>query len=134
MSNVYARNRKETHLQFMVNALELQKEIIKLVIREKIVPKKFRFIIGIDLVKKVNELVDNLTFANNIYTIDEETISTRLIYQLEARANCYQLQNLLICLTNCVETFKNEHCVQFIDKIAHEIELINGWIKSNKVL
>ena len=133
MSNVYARNRKETQLQFMINALELQTDIIKTISREKVVPKKFRFLLCPDIVYKTQDLVDNLTMANNIYTVDEETLATRLMYQLEAKANCYQLQNMLVCLTNCVDTFKHEHCTQFIDKLAHEIELINGWIKVNKI-
>lgn len=133
MSNVYARNRKETKLQFMVNALELQRDIVQTILREKVVPKKFRLILGTDIVHKANELVDNLTFANNVFTIDEETLLTRTLYQEQAKSNCYQLQNLLICLTNCVDTFKNENCTKFIDRIAHEIELINGWIASNKI-
>lgn len=35
MSNVYARNRKETSMQFFVNALELQVEITKYVMKEE---------------------------------------------------------------------------------------------------
>lgn len=133
MSNVYARNRKETKLQFMINAIELQKDIVKTILREKVVPKKYRLMLGTDIIRKINELIDNLTYANNIFVTNEELLINRLLYQEQAKSNCYQLQNLLICLTNCVDTFKNEDCTKFIDRIAHEIELINGWINSNKI-
>ena len=66
MSNVYARNREETELLFLVKARELQKEITTFVMREKVLPKKWRLAIGLDLIKKADELVDNVTAANTI--------------------------------------------------------------------
>lgn len=133
MSNVFARNKNETDLQFMINALELQRELIKMVFRERVLPKKYRNTLGMSIINTAQELVDNLVYANNIYPKDELSLSSRCLYQETALANYYQLQNRLVTLTNCVETFKNEECAKYIEKIAHEMELIRGWIKSNNV-
>ena len=64
MSNVHRRFRKETDLQFLVTAQELQFELTKFVMREKNVPKKWRLIIAQPLIAKVDELLDNLNYAN----------------------------------------------------------------------
>jgi hypothetical protein len=57
---VFARNKNETDLQFMINALELQRELIKMVFRERVLPKKYRNTLGVSIITTAQELVDNL--------------------------------------------------------------------------
>jgi hypothetical protein len=47
---VFARNKNETDLQFMINALELQRELIKMVFRERVLPKKYRNTLGVSII------------------------------------------------------------------------------------
>ena len=79
--SVFKRNRSETKLQFYINALELQTEITKYVLREKVVPKKWRFAIGYDLVKKADLLVDFITLANSIYPTNWRELFLRKLLQ-----------------------------------------------------
>lgn len=132
MSEVLARNRSETKLQFFINALKIQEEIYKLAMREKVVPKKWRYMIGYDLGKTAANMVDFITFANSIYPQNWREKFIRYIFQLLSVAFCYILQNRLILLERCIEKVKIEHLETLIELIAHEIILLKGWIKSNK--
>ena len=134
MSNVYARNRKETSMQFFVNALELQVEITKYVMREKVLPKKWRYAIGYPLITKVDELVDNITYANSIYPVNEEELQQRKQYQTMAICNCFQIQNKLIRAEKYVQTVKIEQIERIIELIGKELELLKAWKKANKII
>ena len=134
MSGVYKRNRTETKLQFFINALDLQVEITKFAMREKVLPKKWRYGIGYPLINKVDELVDNITYANSIYPVDEKELSQRKYYQTLAIANCFQIQNKLIRAEKCVETVKIDYLEKIIELIAKEIELLKAWKKANKII
>lgn len=134
MSNVYAKDRKETQLAFFVNAKDLQIEITKFVMRDKVIPKKLRYAISYPLINKVDELVDNITYANSIYPVNEEELLQRKNYQTLAIANCYQIQNKLIRAEKCIETFKAEYLGNFIELVGKELELLKAWKKANKII
>ena len=134
MSGVYARLRKETAMQFFVNALDLQIEITNYVMKEKVLPKKWRYAIGYPLIGKVDELVDNITYANSIYPVNEEELRLRKHYQTMAICNCFQIQNKLIRAEKCVQTVKIEQMEKLIELIGKELELLKAWKKSSKIL
>lgn len=89
MSNVYKRFRGETEIQFIMTALDLQVEITKYVISRKYIPKAARLIVGLPLVEKIDEMVDNITFANSIYPKTQTELDLRKEYQQKAIINCY---------------------------------------------
>ena len=134
MSGVYARNREETKMQFYANALALQKELTNYVMREKVVPKKWRFAIAHNVINKVDELVDNITYANSIFPKKEKQLELREYYQTMAICNCFQLQNKIVRMIECVETVKVEHMTEIIKKLEHEITLLKSWQKANKII
>ena len=72
MSNVYTRNRKKTPFDVLANAEKLQDLVTLYVMNERYVPKKWRFMIGQDLIKKIDELNDNIIAANSIYAMSEK--------------------------------------------------------------
>ena len=132
MSSVHKRLRKETELQFMQTAWELQFELTKFVMREKNLPKKWRLVLGCPIVEKVDELVDNLTYANCIYPTKIEDVELREKYQQMAVANCWQLQNKLVRMIECVETVKIEKMENVINLLSDAESLIKKWKKSDK--
>ena len=134
MSGVFKRNRTETKIQFYVNALDLQKELTEFVMREKVLPKKWRYAIGYPLIEKVDELVDNITYANSIYPGNEEELQQRKQYQIMAICNCFQIQNKLIRAEKCVQTVKIEQIERIIELIGKELELLKAWKKANKII
>ena len=132
MSNVHKRFRKETDLQFLVTAQELQFELTKFVMREKNIPKKWRLIIAAPVVAKVDELVDNLYFANSIFPTNKIEYQMRSKYQTLAVCNCFQLHNKIVKMIECVQSVKIEN----LEKIAELLEsaevLIKKWKKTDK--
>lgn len=134
MSNVFVKDRSETKLQFFVNAIGLQKSIITYTMSEKVLPKKWRYALGYPLISLVNELVNNITYANSIFPNNNENLELRKRYQTLAIANCFQIQNSLIVMEQCVQTVKVEQMTEIIDKLSHEIALLKAWQKSNKII
>ena len=134
MTNVFERNRKETKLQFYINALDLQVEITKYVMRENVVPKKWRYAIGYDLIRKTDWLVDFITMANSIYPTNWREMFLRKILQTLAIALCFRIQNKLILMEKCIETVKIEQMDRIIELVVHEMELLKAWKKSNKII
>ena len=134
MSGVFKRNRTETKIQFYVNALDLQKEFTEFVMREKVLPKKWRYAIGYPLIEKVDELVDNITYANSIFPTDEQELKKRKYYQTMAIANCYQVQNKIIRMEKCVATVKIEMLGKTMELLEHEITLLKSWKKTSKII
>ena len=132
MSSVHKRLRKETELQFMQTAWELQFELTKFVMREKNLPKKWRLVLGCPIVEKVDELVDNLTYANCIYPTSISDVELREKYQQMAVANCWQLQNKLVRMIECVETVKIEKIETVINLLSDAENLIKKWKKSDR--
>lgn len=134
MSNVYKRFRGETEIQFITTALNLQAEITNYVCRDKVVPKKKRFLIGKILIDKVDEMVDNITFANSIRANTPEKFSKRRNYQEKAIANCFQLQNHIVRLEKCTETVTIKSLDKIIDLLCTEMKLLKGWYKKDKII
>lgn len=132
MSSVHKRLRKETELQFMQTAWELQFELTKFMMREKNLPKKWRLVLGCPIVEKVDELVDNLTYANCIYPTSISDVELREKYQQMAVANCWQLQNKLVRMIECVETVKIEKMETVINLLSDAENLIKKWKKSDR--
>lgn len=132
MSNVYKRFRGTTGTQFEITALDLQTEITKYCVKEKFVPKKYRLLIGVPLINKVDEMVDNITFANSIYVTSDIELKERRLYISKAIANCYQLQNLIVKLENTITSVTIESLDKIIDLLCQERILLLGWKKSTK--
>ncbi len=132
MSDVFQRLRGRTGTQFEITALELQAELTQYCVKEKFVPKKYRLLVGIPLVNKVNELVDNISFGNSIYPTNEIQLQRRKDFQTKAIANCYQLQNLIIALEKTVDSVKIKSLDKIIDLLCEERNLLIAWKKSNK--
>lgn len=132
MSGVYARLRKKTEVQFLVTAWELQKEITKFVMSEKNIPKKWRYMVGQDIIHKVLEFVDNLNYANCLFPTNLEECSTRIEYQQRAIANIWQLQNKLVLLIEAVDEVKIEKMEKIIELLEFSERLVKQWKKSDK--
>lgn len=134
MSNVFAKDRTETKLAFYVTALDIQEQITMLCMKERLLPKKWRYAIGYPLIAKLDELVDNIIYANSIYPVTNEELVKRKYYQTLALANCFQIQNKLIRAERCIETIKIDNFENVILLLYHEINLLKAWRKSSKIL
>ena len=131
MSNVHARKRSLTELTFYVNAQQLQTAITKFAMNEKVIPKKYRLLLGQDIIKKTDELMDNIIAANSIYPTNDEEVRIRKIYQARAINNCFQIQNRLIRLVNCINV-ERRRIAPIADCLQKEIGLLKNWKKASR--
>ena len=125
--------RGETETQFIVNALELQSLLTQYCVKEKYVPKKYRLLIGVPIINKVDEMVDNITFANSIYPTNEAELQERKRYQVRASANCFRLQNYIIKLEKTIDSVTISSLDKIIDLLCIELNLLKAWKKSDKI-
>nr|DAT43491.1 MAG TPA: hypothetical protein [Caudoviricetes sp.] len=77
MSGAYAKDRKPTTFDPIITAAKLQDAVTIYVMNEKHVPKRWRLIVGVDLIQKADELNDNVIAANAIYATDETKLERR---------------------------------------------------------
>lgn len=134
MSNVYARNRKTTDLAFLMIGQDLQTKLTIYVMNEKRIPKKWRYMVGRNIIAKVDELVDNIVAANSIYPTTAEELEKRKLFQSLAICNCYQLQNKIIRLINCINTVTVDSLTQIIKLLHQEIATLKKWKKASKLM
>lgn len=134
MSNVFVRNRNETDLVFLVNGQNLQIELTKYIMKEKFLPKKWRYIVGQNIISKVDELMDNIIAANSIYPITEHELEIRKSFQTLAITNCYQLQNKILRIEKCIDTVKINDLSVIIELLNKETTTLKSWKKSSKLI
>ena len=134
MSNVYARNRKKTKFDVVTNAEKPQDDITLYVMNEQLVPKKWRYMIGEDLIAKIDELNDNVIAANSIYATTEKDLETRKTYQQRAIINGYQIQRKLKRLIRCVPSATANSLEDIITLLETEISNIKSWRKNDKIV
>ena len=133
MSNVYTRNRKKTPFDVLANAEKLQDLVTLYVMNERYVPKKWRFMIGQDLIKKIDELNDNIIAANSIYAMNDQDLANRKAYAQKAIANGYQLQRKLSRLIRCVPSATAASLEEITSLLSQEIDDLKGWRKNDKI-
>ena len=131
---VYARERKETAIQYVVTAQKLQTIVIKFLMNEKKVPKKWRFILVFGAIRKVNELLDNVVAAHNIFPNTEEKLKQRIDYLNKGVLNCYQLENRFLCMMRVIETVNAGNLGDITSLLFDEIALLKKTIKNAKVV
>lgn len=133
MSNVHKRFRKETKLQFLVSAQQLQVELTKFIMSEKNMPKKWRYIVGQGTIAKVDELLDNLEAGNAIYPTIKAEYKRRAEFQEKAIGNCWQLHNKIMRIILCVDTAKIEKLEKVAELLTDVESLIKQWKKADKI-
>ncbi len=119
--SVYTKDRAHTTFTPVDNAAKLMDEITLYVYKERYVPKKYRLTLGTDLIRKADELYDNVTYANRIfYNKDhKENLPLRRSYWNKAAANCDQLDRKLQRIRFVIQAAT-------IESMKNVIELLNA--------
>ena len=89
---VPVHRRKESDLQFLINAENLQQKTHDAVMNETYVPKKYRYIWTQEVFKISMEIYENARKANEIYPRDESTLKNRLYLLLKAQTDAEALK------------------------------------------
>ena len=97
-------------------------EITLYVYKERYVPKKYRLTLGADLIKKADELYDNVTFANKIFynKSNKQNLPLRREYWIKASANCEQIDRKLQRLRYVIEAATAASMAKIIELLNTE--------------
>lgn len=132
MTNIFMRNRKDTPFKVSLKAIELSSEIIKVLNREKNIPKHHRYITIQPIINKTYELLENIIAANEIYATDDLKLEMKLRYYERAKINIAQLQDFLLVLEKSITELKAAKLAN-IGRLMSEVSaLLTNWKKTFK--
>ena len=132
ISNVLARKRSVSVLEFYKNAQEIRSTLTRFVMNEKHVPKRYRFVFSMPTIELLNALFNNITMANTIYPINEHELQMRRDYQTKAIGNCEQILQMLQYMLETLP-INADKLSPLVEMIVKETALLKAWRKSNKL-
>ncbi|MDL2318552.1 hypothetical protein LJC74_05690 [Eubacteriales bacterium OttesenSCG-928-A19] len=122
-----------SELEFYQNATQLRIELTRLVMNEKHVPKRYRFIFAQPIITMLRNLMNGIIAANTIYPTNDHELEQRRDYQTRAIIHCEQLlqelQYMMTVLPIGAETLRPA-----TERIVAETRLLKAWRKTNKVM
>ena len=74
MSNVFKRYHTPTGNEFYDKLVFISTELTRLVMNEKIVPKKYRYVYSIPIINKLNQLRDDIKAEMTLYPTSEKLV------------------------------------------------------------
>ena len=99
MSNVYARDRKLSELEFYHTALKIRAEVNRLALKESVIPKRYRFTNAVPLIEMARSCVYNINRSDQFYPNTPQNVLERRRYLSLAIADaeqiCLELQTLV---------------------------------------
>lgn len=132
MSQVYLKDRKETAYDPVDCAADLQDILTRYVMNEKYMPKKWRFVVGIKLIEKVDELTDYVIAANETWAKGKTNMELRHKYWRAAYIACKQLDRKLQRAKTNIDTVTPDSLKTVIELLAKEEGLLIHKIRSDK--
>ena len=129
----YARQRAESSQAFFAVGQKLEIAVIKYVMTEKYVPKKWRYMIGRDVIDTALKMMNNIVEANSVYCNTEEKLIYRTALQDRAIANVKQLDHKIGVLLRVIDTVTADSIKDISALIFEERENLQKWKKTNKL-
>ncbi|EPI44992.1 hypothetical protein HMPREF1582_01487, partial [Gardnerella vaginalis JCP8151A] len=127
MSQVYARQRKETLTGYVVTASKIRIETLKLIKRETVLPKSLRFLIGKDITGHAESLEREAEHAYAWYPSDEMRLAERKKHLIEAGAFCVDLEHDMQILFRLGTVKRGMAALQpLLDLLEQERTMINS--------
>ena len=131
---VYKRNRKETSTQYVVVAQNLQVAVIKYMMNERYVPKKWRYMLAHGAMRISSDILDNVIGSYRTFPNTEERLLERKRYLDRAVVGCYQLQSRLLCMVRTIDTVNAENLGNITSLLLDEIELLSKTLKNSHIV
>lgn len=127
MSQVYARQRKETLTGYVVTASKIRIETLKLIKRETVLPKSLRFLIGKDITGHAESLEREAEHTYAWYPSDEMRLAERKKHLIEAGAFCVDLEHDMQILFRLGTVKRGMAALQpLLDLLEQERTMINS--------
>lgn len=131
MSDVHERDRDPTYFTPLDIAAKLGDEITKYVMNENRCPKKWRYALGFDLIRKADEIFDSASYANKIW-LKPETVKKRREHWSRASAQIEQLDRRLNRFKNCVPTASADNMKEIFRLLSEEKAAISERLNNER--
>ena len=113
MSNVLKRNRAVSDAGYLHNAEKIRNEVTRLMMNEKVVPKRYRYVYSIPTINLCRELIKN---ANTYYNCLGEDDESSFLYNRKKEA----LYNMLDCCDDILAELQSAREQFFIKMSVRE--------------
>ncbi len=130
--SVLKRFRSESPFAVRDEARKLEIKIIKLCMNEKYFPKRYRFILTMDIIQDAHKLADYIEAANKL-ELTEVTSKRRLMYQKEALVRIEYILRKFILAEELGFTIPEASLKELGEDLVKEEKLIKNWIESDRV-
>lgn len=130
--SVLKRFRSESPFAVRDEARKLEIKIIKLCMNEKYFPKRYRFILTMDIIQDAHKLADYIEAANKL-ELTEVTSKRRLMYQKEAIIRIEYILRKFILAEELGFTIPEASLKELGEDLVKEEKLIMNWIESDRV-
>lgn len=131
MSGVHERDRSPTYFAPVDIAADLMDEITKYVMNENRCPKKWRYALGFDLIRKADEIFDSTDYANGIW-LTAEHVKERRKYWQRAAGQIRQLDRRLTRFKNVVPTANADNMKEIFRLLHDEKAAISDRLKKER--
>lgn len=98
MSGVFEKDRGTSELDYFELARKIWAEVVRLMRSDKVVPKSYRFLIGVPTAETARSMVANINRAYHFYPSSSFTVLERRRYLTLAIADCEQLLLDMQCM------------------------------------
>jgi hypothetical protein len=129
--SVLARNRKESEVEFLNTAFELEKFTVQACHRENVIPKRYRLTLGNRLMESAKIIHNNIVYANTIRVNKKKDYVRRMGFQYKALLEIQIMLKDLRLISELFTAIKDSVLEEWTGLIIKEEALIKGWIKSD---
>ena len=147
MSNVLARFRGISDMEFYANAETLYKELSRFLMNDNYIPKKWRTTHAYPIIALMDTLFDTMEDANAIYPTSEDEVKVRKELQRECVLCCEKIYGrlqraILVIWWDTLHRDEDDpgrqkletHLTEIGNILDQEIKLLKGWRKSTHLL
>ena len=141
MSNVLARKRSISNMEFYHSADDLRNTLTRALMNENTVPKRWRPVFTFPIIEMVKDLFGHMIAANNTYPYTAEALAERKRMQLYAINDCERIDDMLQYLLTTVYygRIDADHPMpaeieRAGDLVGRTETLLKAWRKSAKIV
>lgn len=131
---VFRRFREETDFDILELADQLKRKTAVYIMNEKRVPKRWRYVYGIQAVQYADRIREAVTIANDIHATSEELLAERRRYQTRALSYCNLFQCQLIDMEETLDGVTSENLREIVDILDGLISRVINWRKKDRVI
>lgn len=129
--SVRANKRSVSEFEFYKKAVDIYTILARLLMNDKVIPKKFRYVHSVPTLNKAGQLIDEITYANTIYPYDDDMAKLKEEHQLQAIVILEQIfqrvQLAIWTVSPNIDKFS-----ELAQLMVDEANLLRKWKKSTR--